>query len=116
VDPARARLRCDRDDVVRVVEGEGGFVGLAPDRLLGLPFEEVARRLAERHGDRVRTLRDEVLDGGARRQVVYRDRSGRATYLQVFSWPEADGGDCVGSSMVAAWSSEVPTWAPGPAA
>jgi hypothetical protein len=114
--PERARLHCDAADVVRAVEGRHGFVGLAAERCVGQPFEEVARRLAEVNGDRVRTLRDEVVDGGARRQVVYRDRSGTATYVQVFAWPKGDGGRYAGSTMVAAWSSEIPTWAPGPAA
>jgi radical SAM protein with 4Fe4S-binding SPASM domain len=114
--PSRARLRCDADDVVRAVEGDGGFVGVDAERCVGLPFEDLARRLAEQNGDRVRTLRDEVIDGGARRQVVYRDRAGQATYVQVFAWPEADDGAYSGSTMVAAWSSRAPAWAPGPAA
>lgn len=106
--PIVDRLHCDVDDVVRADRVPGAsFLGLPTAELDGLPFAELAGRLADRHGQHLRALRDEVVDGGARRRVLFRG-DGAPTYVQTFSYVVEDG-----TITVAAWSTTAPTWAPG---
>jgi hypothetical protein len=99
--------------VVRAVEGDGGFVGVAAEACVDRPFVDLARRLGEVNGDRVRTVKDRVVDGGAHRQVIFRGPDGWATYLQVFAFPDGDKDRFAGSVMLAAWTDQLPAWAPG---
>lgn len=109
-------LHTDAEDVVTLVrggdDGEGPtFLGVPAAECLGRPFPEVAAALARRHGDHVRPVRDDVVDGAAFRQVVYRDLDGHATYLQVWSYPRSGPDGYAGSVSAAAWSTSPPTWA-----
>ncbi|MCB1016892.1 MAG: radical SAM protein [Acidimicrobiales bacterium] len=112
-----SRLWCDADEVVTAVTGgDGGageatFLGVPASTCVGRPFGEVAAALAERHGDRIRPVRDDVVDGAAFRRVVYRDRDGGATYLQVWSFPIEVDGRYAGSFTAAAWTHDAPGWA-----
>ncbi len=111
-------LRTDGGEVVRSVEGgtdESGaatFMGVPAPECLGRPFAEVADALTEVHGDHVRPVRDEVVDGAAVRHVIFRrGDDAAATYLQVWSFPVHDGDAYAGSVTAAAWSEHPPAWA-----
>ena len=110
-------VRCDADDVVLEVRTETeeadrpSFMGVPAEDCVGRPFADLAGGLAQRHGDDVRALRDDVVDGVSIRHVVYRDLDGNATYLRVCSYPLVEEGELVGSVAAAAWTSEPPDWA-----
>ena len=113
-------LRCDPDDVVLAVStgrdghGEAAFMGVPADECVGRPFPALAASLAERYGEHVRALRDDVVDGVSIRHVVYRDPDGHRTYLRVCSYPLFEGDEVAGSVAAAAWSREPPAWAIAP--
>lgn len=107
-------LRCDRDDVVAEVGGDGAsFLGIDAAVCVGRPFAHVAGLVASSLGEPVTAIDDRHLGGGAFRRLVYGDPASTCHFVQVLSFPRWSNGEFDGSTTVAARSSEAPAWASG---
>ena len=106
-------MHCDAEDLVLAVTGNDTFLGVPAEDCTGRSFAEVVLMASEVLGDRITSLRDDIVEGGALRQAVFRNADGTPMYVQVYSQPTASSEGPAGAVLATAWSRRRPHWAPG---
>lgn len=110
-------LRCDPDGQIISVDAPHGnagtgFMGLPTLECVELQWDQLAARLGRIHGNETYVVSEDLVGGGILRLVVLGRPRIKATYAQVFSYPERTPDGVVGSVTVACWSHAPPAWAP----